>query len=97
MYLTPNIKIERQHVECARLGGLTGPLRGFLSFRSTSRVTFVQNSLKRRIAMADPNEEKIERDLSDTGEPKQDTELSESDEETVVGGAEIPCHITINP
>ena len=47
--------------------------------------------------MADPKEEKIERDLNDTGEPKQDTELSESDEETVVGGAEIPCHITINP
>jgi hypothetical protein len=47
--------------------------------------------------MADPKEEKIEENLNDTGEPKQDTELSESDAEEVAGGAEIPCHITINP
>lgn len=47
--------------------------------------------------MADPKEEKVEENLNDTGEPKQDTELSESDAETVAGGAEIPCHITINP
>jgi len=47
--------------------------------------------------MADPKEEKIGKDLDDTSEPKQDTELSESDAEKVAGGAEIPCHITINP
>jgi hypothetical protein len=44
MCLTPNIKMDRQYIECARLGGFTGPLRGFPSFGATSRVIFVQNS-----------------------------------------------------
>jgi len=42
MYLTPNIKMDRQHVECARPGGFTEPLRGFPSFGATSRIIFVQ-------------------------------------------------------
>ena len=32
MNLTPNIKMERPHVECARLRHITAAMRGFLLF-----------------------------------------------------------------